>query len=415
MTRAPQPVPHAHRASRRRVLRAGFATTLGLATAFAAQAEKRYDPGASDTEIKIGHSMPYSGPASAYGTAGKAEAAYFAKVNAEGGINGRKINFISVDDAFNPAQTMEQARKLVERDEVLVLFAVPGTANNLAIQRYMNAKKVPQLFISSGATRFGDPKAFPWTMGWQPTYQTEGRIYAQHVLATNPNAKVAVLSQNDDFGRDFLKGFVDTLGDKAKSMIVAQATYEVTDPSIDSQMISLKASGADTFLNITMARFATLSIRKAAEIGWKPVQYLCSPSVSVATVINPAGPENAMGLISAVYFRDPADPMWKGTKEYEDYKAWMTQYYPAGNVGDSLNVLGYSIAQTMEYVLRQAGDDLTRANIMKQAANMQFTPPMLYPGIEVKTTPTNFHPIERMQLVRFNGSRFEPFGKVLGD
>lgn len=404
-----------HHASRRRLLSAGIAATLGLAAAFTAQAEKRYDTGASDTEIKLGHVMAYSGPGSSYGTIGRAEAAYFAKVNAEGGINGRKINFISLDDAFNPAQTVEQTRKLVERDEVLAMFAVPGTPNNLAIQRYLNAKKVPQLFIASGATRFGDPKAFPWTMGWQPTYLTEGKIYAQHILSANPNAKIAVLTLNDDSGREFLKGLTDVLGDKAKTMIVAQTTYEMSDPTIDSQMISLKASGADTFINFTIPKFAAQAIRKAAEIGWKPTQYLFSASVSVSTVINPAGPENAKGVISAMYIRDPVDPVWKGAKEFEDYKAWMTKYYPAGDVSDSLNVLGYSIAQTMEQVLRKAGDDLTRANIMKQAANLQYTPPMLLPGIEVKTSPTDFFPIERMQLVRFNGTRFEPFGKVLGD
>ena len=398
-----------------RGLRTCAAALLALALGATAFAQKRYDPGASDTEVRIGHIGPYSGPASAYGTIGKAASAYIAKVNAEGGIHGRRIVLLSVDDGYNPAKTVEQARKLVEHDEVLALFAPLGTAQNLAIQRYMNAKKVPQLFVATGATRFGDPKAFPWTMGWQPTYQTEGKIYAQHILSTKPNAKIAVLMQNDDFGKDFLKGFLEALGDKAKTMIVAQSTYEVTDPTIDSQMVNLKASGADTFFSITTPKFAAQAIRKAADIGWKPTQYLSSVSVSVSAVIKPAGPENAVGVISATYLRDPADDMWKGSKEYEDYKTWFSKYYPSGDLSDSLNVLGYSSAQTLEQVLRKAGDDLTRANIMKVAANLQYSPPMLYPGIEVKTSPTDFYPIERMQLVRFNGTRYEPFGKVLGD
>ena len=403
------------RPGRRRLVGAGLATVLAFAVPFAAQAQKKYDTGASDTEIRIGHIVPYSGPVSAYGTIGKATAAYFAKVNAEGGINGRRINFISLDDAYNPAKTVEQARKLVEQDEVLVLYGTLGTAHNLAIQRYMNAKKVPQLFVATGATRFGDPKSFPWTMGWQPTYQAEGRIYAQHILATKPAAKVAVLMQNDDFGKDFLKGFLDGLGDKARTMVVAQSTYEVTDPTIDSQMVSLKSSGADTFFNITTPKFAAQAIRKAAEIGWKPTQYLASVSISVAAVIKPAGPENALGVISATYMRDPADDMWKGVKEFEDYKAWFNKYYPTGDITDSLNVLGYSSAQTLEQVLRMAGENLTRENIMKQAASLNMALPMLYPGIDVKTSATDFHPIERMQLVRFNGTRYEPFGQVLGD
>ncbi len=398
-----------------RVLRAAGALVLGLAALVAAQAQKKYDTGASDTEIKVGHIVPYSGPVSAYGAIGKAAAAYFAKVNAEGGINGRKVNFISVDDAYNPSKTVEQARKLVEQDEVLLLFGPLGTAHNMAIQRYMNAKKVPQLFVATGATRFGDPKGFPWTMGWQPTYQTEGRIYAKHILETRPGAKVAVLMQNDDFGKDFLKGFVETLGDKAKTMIVAQSTYEVTDPTIDSQMVNLKASGADTFFNISTPKFAAQAIRKAADIGWKPTQYLSSVSLSVSSVIKPAGPENAVGVISAAYMRDPADPQWAGVKEYEDYKAWSAKYLPGGDPMDSNTVLGYTSAMTLERVLRQAGDDLTRANVMKQAANLSFSLPMLYPGIDVKTSADDFYPIERMQLVRFNGTRYEPFGKVIGD
>ncbi|WP_219217250.1 ABC transporter substrate-binding protein [Variovorax boronicumulans] len=395
-------------------LRTGAALLLGVAAVFAAQAQKRYDTGATDTTIKIGHIVPYSGPVSAYGTIGKTASAWFAKINAEGGINGRKVEFISLDDAYTPSKTVEQARKLVEQDEVLVLFGPLGTAHNMAIRRYMNAKKVPQLFVATGATRFGDPKDFPWTMGWQPTYQTEGLIYAEHILKTKPDAKIAILMQNDDFGKDFLKGFMDGLGDKAKRMVVAQSTYEVTDPTIDSQMVNLKASGADTFFSITTPKFAAQAIRKAADIGWKPTQYLSSVSVSVSAVIKPAGYENAQGVISATYLRDPADDRWKNTKEFDDYKAFMAKYYPGGDMTDSLNVLGYSSAQTLEYVLRKAGDNLTRENIMKISANLQLTLPMLYPGIDIKTAADDFYPIERMQLLRFTGTHYEPFGPVMG-
>ena len=397
----------------RRLWTAGFALALGLA-AVGAQAQKKYDTGATDTEIKLGHLVPYSGPVSAYGTIGKTISAYFAKVNAEGGINGRKVNVLSLDDAYNPAKTVEQARKLVEQDEVLLLFAPLGTAHNMAIQRYMNAKKVPQLFVATGATRFGDPKAFPWTMGWQPTYQAEGQIYAQHILSNKPNAKIGILMQNDDFGKDNLKGFLDGLGDKAKTMVVAQATYETSDPTVDSQLVALKAAGADTFYSITTPKFAAMAIRKVAEMGWKPTQYLSSVSVSVSAVLKPAGFENAKGVISATYLRDPSDPKNHDTKEMKEYLAFLKQYYPAGNPDDSLNVIGYSSAQTMEHVLRKAGDDLTRANIMKIAANMSMSLPMLYPGIEIKTGPDDFYPVEKMQPQQFDGTRYVPLGPVLG-
>ena len=394
--------------------RAALVLALAALLPAAAFAQKKYDTGATDTEIKIGNMVPYSGPVSAYGTVGKAMSAYFAKVNADGGVNGRKITFLSMDDAYNPAKTVEQARKLVEEDEVLLLCAPLGTAQNTAIQKYMNTKKVPHLFLNTGASKWGDPKAFPWTMGYIPSYYTEGKVYAQHVLATKPGAKVGVLYQNDDFGKDFLKGFLDGFGDKAKAMVVAQASYEVTDPTVDSQLLSLKAAGADVFFSITTPKFAAQALRKVADMGWKPVQYLVSVSVSVSAVIKPAGPENAVGVISSTYLRDPADPQWHKTREYQDYEAWMKKYYPAGDVADSLNVNGYSIAQTMVQVLKQAGDNLTRENIMKQAASLSFTPPMLFPGIEVKTSADDFHPIEKLQLVRFNGTRYEPFGGVLG-
>jgi branched-chain amino acid transport system substrate-binding protein len=396
----------------RPLCRLTVALALGLAAAGGALAQKKYDTGATDTEIKVGHLVPYSGPVSAYGTIGKSVSAYFAKVNADGGINGRKVNVLSLDDAYTPSRTVEQARKLVEQDEVLLMFGTLGTAHNMAIQRYMNAKKVPQLFVATGATRFGDPKGFPWTMGWQPTYQAEGQIYAQHILSTKPNAKIGILMQNDDFGKDYLKGFIDGLGDKAKAMVVSQQTYEVTDPTVDSQLVALKGSGADVFFSITTPKFAAQAIRKIAEIGWKPTHYLASVSQSVTSVFKPAGFENAKGVISAAYLRDPTD--YKDAKETQDYLAVMSKYYPGGDPNDSLNVLGYSSAQTLEFVLRKAGDNLTRENIMKIAANLSMTLPMLYPGIELKTSADDFHPIEKMQPQQFDGTRYVPMGPVLG-
>nr|WP_239467321.1 ABC transporter substrate-binding protein [Rhodoferax koreense] len=388
-----------------------LATGLGLVPA--ANAQPRYDPGASATEIRIGNTMPYSGPVSAFGTVGKAEAAYFDMVNAEGGINGRKISFITLDDGYVPSKTVERVRKLVEQDEVLAVFGLVGTSHNAAVQKYLNARKVPQLFISTGATRFGDPKNFPWTMGWQPTYQAEGRIYAQHILASNPNAKIAILYQNDDFGRDVLKGVMNGLGEKAQGQVVAQTTYETTDPTVDSQVVSLKASGADTFINIATPKAAAQAIRKAADIGWKPAQYVTQVSNSVPMVMKPAGPENALGVISIAYVRDPADPAWQASKEYLQYQAWFRKYYPGGNIEDPSNVIGYSMAQTLAQTLKQAGDNLTRENVMKQAANLDMTLPMLLPGVAIKTGPNDFAPVKGMQPVRFNGKVFEPFGPVL--
>ncbi|MBU6271806.1 MAG: ABC transporter substrate-binding protein [Betaproteobacteria bacterium] len=395
-----------------------FGTTVaGLAASALSprvSAQKKYDPGATDREIKIGNIMPYSGPASAYGTIGKAEAAYFEKINAEGGINGRKIKFVSLDDGYNPAKTVEQARKLVEEEEVLLLFNTLGTPPNSAIHKYMNQKKVPHIFISTGATKWGDPKNFPWTMGWQPPYQAEGRIYAQHIFETKPNAKIAILYQNDDYGKDYLKGFEDGLGDKAKSMVVSKLTYEVTDPTVDSQMVSMKTSGADVFFNITTPKFAAQAIKKAAEIGWKPVHYLNNVSASVGSVLVPAGLENAVGIISTQYLKDPTDPQWANDKGYLDWLEFMKKYYPSGDLKDASNVFGYSVAQTLVQVLKQAGDNLTRENIMKQAASLDMTLPLLLPGVNIKTAADDFYPIEREQLIRFNGKSFERFGKVYG-
>ena len=389
-------------------LRTAIAAVAVLTIASNAHAQKTYGPGASDSEIKIGNFVPYSGPVSAYGTIGKAAGAYFDKINDEGGIAGRKIKYISVDDEYNPAKSVEQARKLVERDQVLLIFLPLGTAHNSAIQKYMNTKKVPQLFVASGATRWGDPKAFPWTMGWQPTYQAEGLAYAKHILSTKPDAKIAILSQNDDFGRDFLKGVMDGLADKAKTMIVSQATYETSDPTIDSQVVSLKESGANVLINLSTPKFAAQAIKKVAQIDWKPTHYIASVSFSVSSVFQPAGPENAVGIISSTYMRDPSEPRWQSTPEYADYQAFMKKYYSAGNVNDSLNVIGYSSAQTLVQVLKQCGDNLTRENVMKEAANLSMTLPMLYPGIEVKTSADDFYPIEKLQLMRFNGKNFEP-------
>ncbi len=386
------------------------ATAIGLGAA----AQKKYDPGADDKEIKVGAIHPYSGPASAYGTIGKAIGAYFDKVNAEGGINGRKIKYIALDDGYNPAKTVEMARKLVEEDEALLVFNPLGTPPNTAIQKYLNQKKVPQLFVATGATKWGDPKNFPWTMGWQPTYQAEGRIYAAHVLETKPNAKIGVLYQNDDYGKDYLKGFEDGLGDKAKTMIVSKVSYEVTDPTVDSQIVSLKAAGADVFFNITTPKFAAQAIKKAAEIGWKPLHYLNNVSSSVGSVLTPAGLDNSKDIITTAYIKDPTDPQWANDKGFKDWVEWMKKYYPSGNLADGFNVYGYTTAQGLVQVLKQCGDNLTRDNVMKQAASLNIELPMLLPGVNVKTAPDDFYPIEREQLQRFDGKTWVLFGKVYG-
>ena len=382
--------------------------------ASSAMAQKKYDVGADDKEIKLGNINPYSGPASAYSAIGKSIGAYFDKINAEGGVNGRKIKYISLDDGYNPAKTVEQARKLVEQDEVLLIFQPLGTPSNSAIHKYMNDKKVPHLFVATGATKWGDPKNFPWTMGFQPSYQSESKVFAAHLLDTKPNAKVAILYQNDDYGKDYLKGFEDGLGDKAKTMIVSKLTYEVTDPTVDSQMVSLKASGADTFFNITTPKFAAQAIKKAAELGWKPVHYLNSVSSSVGSVLTPAGLEASTGIFTAGYIKDPTDPQFQKGKEWDDWVGYMKKFHPTGAMNDNFNVYGYTVAQLMVQVLKQAGDDLTRANVMKQAANLDLVLPMLLPGVNVKTGSDDFYPIEREQMQKFNGKGWELFGKVYG-
>jgi ABC-type branched-subunit amino acid transport system substrate-binding protein len=376
-------------------------------------AQKKYDPGASDTEIRIGNTNPYSGPASAYGTIGKTITAYFKMVDDQGGINGRKINFISYDDAYSPPKTVEMVRKLVEQDNVLFVFQTLGTPSNTAIHKYMNMKKVPQLHVATGASKWNDPKNFPWTMGWQPNYQTEARIYAKHILQTKPNAKIAVLYQNDDYGKDYLKGFEDGLGAK-KTMIVAKASYEVTEPTVDSQMLQLKSSGADVFFNITTPKFAAQAIRAAYDTGWKPTHYLNNVSNSVGSVLKPAGLEKSVGIITSAYVKDPTDKRWADDEAMKTWRAFMAKYNPDGDLQDPFNVYGYSVAATLEQVLKQAGDNLTRENVMKQAASLKrFRVETLLPGISINTSPSDFAPIEAVQLERFNGQQFELFGEVI--
>jgi branched-chain amino acid transport system substrate-binding protein len=384
----------------------GIAIAAGTAAA-----QNKYDAGASDSEIKIGNIMPYSGPASAYGVVGKAEAAYFNKVNAERGVNGRKIKFISYDDAYSPPKTVEQARKLVESDEVLLIFSSLGTPPNTAIQKYMNEKKVPQLFVATGATKWNNPKAFPWTMGWQPNYQSEGRIYAQYLLTHHSNGKIGVLYQNDDYGKDYVKGLKDGLA--GKMQIVAELPYEVTDPTVDSQMVSLKASGADIFYDVTTPKFAAQAIRKAAEMEWKPVHLLNFVSSSVGGVLKPAGLDHSKGLLTTLFLKDPTSPTWKNDPAYKDWAAFMDKYYPEGDKTRGEAVAGYLEAQTLVQVLRQCGDDLTRENIMAQAANLKSLQlGMLLPGITINTSPTKFAPITQMQMARFDGESWELFGPI---
>jgi len=391
--------------------------TLIVAAALAASpvlAQKKYDPGASDKEIKIGNMNPYSGPASAYGTIGKSIGAYFKKINDDGGVNGRKINYISYDDGYSPPKAVEMARKLVEQDEVLLIFQPLGTPSNSAIQKYMNAKKVPQLFVATGATKWNDPKNFPWTMGWQPNYQTEGYIYAQHILKNTPNAKIGVLYQNDDYGKDYLKGFKDGLGAKT-NMIVKEASYEVTDPTVDSQMVQLQSSGADTFFNITTPKFAAMAIRKAYDSGWKPAHYLNNVSASPGSVLVPAGLDKSVGLISTQYLKDPTDKAWANDPAVLDWNAFMKKYYPDGNLADASNFYGWAVAQTLVQVLKQSGDNLTRENVMKQAASLKdFVLSAALPGIKINTGATDFAPFESVQLIRFDGKQWVRFGEIMG-
>jgi branched-chain amino acid transport system substrate-binding protein len=395
-----------------------FRSLLVFALAVAAQlagAEKRYDPGATDTEIKIGNTNPYSGPASAYGTIARSEAAYFRMINEQGGINGRKINFISLDDAYSPPKTVEQVRRLVEQEEVLFIFQSLGTPSNTAIHKYMNAKKVPQLFVATGATKWGDPQNFPWTMGWQPNYQTEAHLYAKYLLENKPDSRIAVLYQNDDYGKDYLKGFHDGLGKQAEKLIAKEVSYEVTDPTVDSQIVTLQASGADTLFIVATPKFAAQAIRKVYDVGWRPMTFLNNVSSSVAAVLQPAGLEKSVGLITALYLKDPTDLQWENDPPMKNWLAWMKKYYPDGDIKDGLNVYGYAVAQTLVQVLKQCGDDLTRENVMRQAANLKnFEVPVLLPGVKINTSASDFYPVEQIQLGRFDGKRWVLFGDVLG-
>jgi ABC-type branched-subunit amino acid transport system substrate-binding protein len=399
----------------RKIFLTGLAAGAVLAS-MPALAQKKYDPGASDTEIKVGQTMPYSGPASAYGTIGRAEAAYFKMVNDNGGINGRKVNFISYDDAYNPPKTVEQVRKLVESDEVLLTFQILGTPGNAAVQKYLNQKKVPHLFASTGATRFTDPVNFPWTMAYNPNYQSEAHIYAQYVLKNHPNAKIAILYQNDDFGKDYVTGFKDALGAKAASMIISEAPYEVSDPTVDSQMVKLKASGADLFFNVTTPKFAAQSIKKAAELGWKPTHLLNINATSVGAVMLPAGAENSKGVISVNYGKDPLDPQWKDDAGMKRYKAFMAKYYPDGDPNSSFNSYGYSTAQILHKVLELCGDNLTRENVMKVATSLKdVTTDLSLPGMKGSTSPSDYRLNKQFVMMRFTGERWEIFGDILTD
>ena len=390
------------------------AAAFSLLTTEAAFAQKKYDTGATDTEIKIGNVEAYSGPASAYGIIGKTEAAYFAMINEQGGINGRKINFISRDDGYSPPKTVEQVRQLVEQDQVLFLFSTLGTPTNVAIHAYLNDNKVPQLFVATGADQWNDPKRFPWTIGLIPSYGTEAHIYAHYILKNLPRAKIAVLYQNDDFGKDYLNGLRDGLGDKAGKMIVATQSYETTDSTVDSQIVSLQSSGADVMVTLATPKFAAQAIRKIYDIGWKPTHFLTSVSNSVGTVMKNAGMEKGVGIISAAFAKDPTDPQWADTPEYKDWLAFMKKYNASANLADVQGAIGYTYAQTLVAVLKACGDNLTRENLMKQAANLDAVKmPMLLPGITLSTSATDFAPIKQMQLEKFDGTTWKLFGEVI--
>ena len=396
------------------IIRLFVVALCAIAMTSVASAQKRYDTGASDTEIKLGQTMPYSGPLSAFATLGRAEAAYYRMINDQGGVNGRKITMLSVDDGFSPPKTVEQTRKLVEADGVLAIVGSLGTATNGAVQKYLNGKKIPQLFLASGATKWADPEHFPWTMTFTWTYQAEARVYASYVLKHIPDAKIAILYQNDDFGKDFLKGFQQGFGDKASSLIVKEATYEVTDATVDSQTVDLAGSGATVFFNIATPKFAAQAIRKAYDIGWHPVQFIDNPAASVGPVMRPAGVEKAKGVLSTGFVKDPTDPQFQNDADFREWLAWMKKYFPDGSLEDPQNAVGYAQAQTMVQVLKQCGDDLTRENVMRQAANLKhFHPAMLIDGVDLTTSPTNYEPMRRLRMVRFDGERFTYFGEIV--
>jgi branched-chain amino acid transport system substrate-binding protein len=398
----------------RRSILAAAPSALALSAIRPAWAARNYDPGVTDKEIKIGNTGPYSGPASSYGTICKCEAAYYNMINAQGGINGRKIKFISYDDAYSPPKTVEMVRKLVEEDEVFLIANSLGTPTNSAVWPYMNKHKVPQLFVGTGATKWDDPKHHPWTIGWQPNYQSEGRIYAAYILKHKPDAKIGVLYQNDDFGKDYLKGVTDGLGSKAASMIKVKAPYETTDPTVDSQIVNMHAAGCDVIVNTAIQKYAAQAIRKAAEIGWKPLHILSGIGNSVAGTLKPAGFEASKDIVTDFFLKDPTDPQWHDDAGYKWWVGFIDKYYPRGDRADSSNVYGPSVAATVVHVLKACGDQLTRENVMRQAANLhKFTVPMLLPGITVNTSPTDFAPVKQVQMARFDGARWRLFGPLL--
>jgi branched-chain amino acid transport system substrate-binding protein len=379
-----------------------------------AVAASENEPGVSDSEIKIGNTMPYSGPASAWGVIGKSEAAYFAMVNDQGGINGRKIKFITLDDGYSPPKTVEMVRKLVEEDQVMLLFQSLGTASNTVIQDYLNERKIPQLFVATGANKWNEPKNHPWTIGWQPSYRVEARIYGRYIIANVADPKIAVLYQNDDLGKDYVTGLREGLGDKADKLIVATKSYETTDPTIDSQIVALQGSGANVLLTVAAPKFAAQTIRKVYDIGWKPTHFMANISVSIKAVMQPAGLEKGIGIITAAYLKDPTDPQWQNTPEYEEWLTWMKKYNTSANVSDANAVYGYSVSQTMASVLRACGNDPTRANVMREAAAIRDQKlPMLLPGIYVSTSADDFAPIKQMQLAKFDGTIWKLFGEVI--
>ncbi len=386
-------------------------TLLATQSAFA---QKKYDPGVTDTEIKIGNVEAYSGPASAYGIIGKTEDAYFKMINDNGGVNGRKIKFISYDDGYSPPKTVEQVRKLIESDEVFLIFNALGTPTQTAVQKYQNVKKVPQLFVATGASKWDDPKHFPWTMGFQPSYRAEARIFAKYILKEKPNAKIAVFYQNDDFGKDYLTGLKDVFGEKASSLIVAEESYETTEPSIDSHIVKLKGTGADVLVDITTPKFAAQAIKEMAALQWKPMHLLTDVSISIGAVMKPAGLDASEGVLSAGYLKDASDPQWKDDAGMKKFMAFVQKYMPGANIADANIVYGYAAAQTMIQVLKQCGDELTRANVMKQAASLKnFAPDTLIPGIKINTSPTDFAPIEQLKMMRFTNGKWDLFGDII--
>ncbi|MBS0521385.1 MAG: ABC transporter substrate-binding protein [Proteobacteria bacterium] len=404
---------------RRRTL-VGSAAAFAFAPYIVRADTKKYDTGVTDTEIKLGHTNPYSGPLSAYGTIGKAIAAYWQMVNDKGGVNGRKINFITYDDGFVPSKTVEMVRKLVENDQVFAIFQLLGTPTNTVVQKYLNQKKVPQLFVATGASKWGMPKEFPWTMGWQPDYHTEGAIYAKHVLATHKgnlkDVRIGILYQNDDSGKDYSGGFLAGLGKENEHLVTAKVSYEVTDPTVDSQIIQIKNSGANVFFNDGAPKAAAQAIRKVADLGWKPEQYLANVSASVAAVLKPAGYDNSKGIMTAAYLKDATDPQWANDADFKEWEAWMKKYLPEANPADSGNTYAYAVSATMHDCLKRCGDNLTRANLMKMAASMHnLEVPLLLPGIKINTSATDFYPIQSVRLASFDGEKWKLFGDVLSN